>query len=67
MFEAVAEDHAIEDVMFELDRALQDDRIEIKAFLKEIRKLATRQFQSRAIAIKIRKQQAERAKAAAPP
>ena len=61
MFEAVSEDLAIEDVMFELDRALQEERLALPLFLKEIRKLAHRQFQARALALKIRGLQQERA------
>jgi len=53
MFDLVAEDHAIEDTLYQLDRALGDDRIELDAFLKEVRKLARRQFMARALAIKV--------------
>jgi ESCRT-I complex subunit TSG101 len=58
IFECVARDNAIEDTLEVLDRALRDDRIELTAFLKQVRKLARKQFFARALAIKIGKEQA---------
>eukprot|EP00457_Paulinella_chromatophora_P005997 gb/GEZN01006015.1/.p1 GENE.gb/GEZN01006015.1/~~gb/GEZN01006015.1/.p1 ORF type:complete len:387 (+),score=80.06 gb/GEZN01006015.1/:86-1246(+) len=57
MLEAVAEDHAIEDAMDELQKSLRDEKIEIGTFLKCIRKLARKQFMARALALKIHEAQ----------
>jgi ESCRT-I complex subunit TSG101 len=57
MFEQVALDHAIEDTIYALDRALQDDRIDLKTFLKQIRQLARKQFFARALAQRIHEKQ----------
>jgi ESCRT-I complex subunit TSG101 len=57
MLEAVAEDAAIQDAMDELQRALRDDKIDIVKFLKAIRRLARKQFNARALALKIHEQQ----------
>lgn len=53
LFECVAEDHAIEDTMYCLETLLSDEKCELKAFLKEIRKLARKQFMARALAKKV--------------
>jgi len=55
--EAVADDHAIEDTLYVLDRALQDGRIDLQTFLKETRNLARKQFFARALAAKILEKQ----------
>mmetsp|Transcript_17560 Transcript_17560/g.30970 ORF Transcript_17560/g.30970 Transcript_17560/m.30970 type:complete len:468 (+) Transcript_17560:174-1577(+) len=57
LFDCVAEAHAIEDVMFQLDRALANDVIECSVFLKEVRKLSREQFKAKALANKIVEQQ----------
>jgi ESCRT-I complex subunit TSG101 len=53
LYDCVAEDHALEDALYCLDRLLQDEKIELKEFLKETRKLARKQFLARALAQKI--------------
>jgi len=53
MFDLVAEDNAIEDTLYQLDRALADGRVELTDFLREVRKLAHKQFMARALAIKV--------------
>jgi len=59
LIEQVAEDHAIEDTLYALDKALSKERIDAKIFMKQVRKLATQQFFARALAIKIQQKQAE--------
>jgi len=59
LLEAVAEDHAIDDVFYALDQALAEERIDHKTFLKFIRKHAAQQFSSRALAQKIYRKQEE--------
>jgi len=57
LLEAVAEDHAIEDTLYVLDRSLQNDRMDLETFLKETRKLARKQFFARAVSLRIHEQQ----------
>jgi len=57
VLDLVAEDHAIEDTIYVLDRALAEERIDLKTFLKLVRKLASKQFFARALAIKIQMKQ----------
>jgi len=59
MFDLVAADSAIEDTLYQLDRALGDERIELTNFLKEVRKLAHKQFMARALAVKVVERQRE--------
>eukprot|EP00823_Brevimastigomonas_motovehiculus_P003030 TRINITY_DN1817_c0_g1_i1.p1 TRINITY_DN1817_c0_g1~~TRINITY_DN1817_c0_g1_i1.p1 ORF type:complete len:338 (-),score=37.34 TRINITY_DN1817_c0_g1_i1:1171-2184(-) len=53
LIDNLAEDAAIEDTMFAMDRALGDERIVLKPFMKQIRKLASKQFTCRALTNKI--------------
>ena len=53
----VAEDHAITDAMYCLDKILAAEKCDLKPFLKEIRKLASKQFFTRVLAKKILSQQ----------
>ncbi|KAE8266238.1 hypothetical protein A4X09_0g6104, partial [Tilletia walkeri] len=49
----VAEDHALEDTLYQLGRALNAERIDLDRFLKQTRHLAREQFMRRALARKI--------------
>ncbi|KAK0536433.1 Suppressor protein stp22 of temperature-sensitive alpha-factor receptor and arginine permease [Tilletia horrida] len=49
----VAEDHALEDALYQLGRALNAERIDLDRFLKQTRHLAREQFMRRALARKI--------------
>jgi ESCRT-I complex subunit TSG101 len=53
-----AQDHAIEDTLYALDRALADGRIPISTFLKHTRALARKQFFARSLTLKIKQKQA---------
>lgn len=53
LLEACAEDYAIEDTMYMLDRALIEQSLTLEEFLKEIRKLSRKQFFARALAKKV--------------
>jgi len=57
LFDCVSESGAIDDILFQLDRALSNDVIDLNTFLKEVRKLSRKQFMSRALAHKIQKHQ----------
>jgi len=57
LFDCVAESNAIEDILYHLDRSLGNDTIDLQTFLKEVRKLARRQFMAKALAKKIQKYQ----------
>jgi len=59
MFELVAEDNAIEDTLYQLDRALADERVDLTTFLRVVRKLAHTQFMARALAVKVVERQRE--------
>ena len=59
LFDNVSKTSAIEDCLYHLDRALSNDAIDLKTFLKEVRKLAPQQFMAKALAIKIMKLQQE--------
>ena len=59
LFDNVAKTSAIEDCLYHLDRALSYDAIDLKTFLKEVRRLAPQQFMAKALAIKIMKLQQE--------
>jgi len=56
----VSEDSAITDTLYVLDRALAEDRIDLKTFLKQVRKLASKQFFVRATAKQIVDRQKEK-------
>ncbi|KNE57252.1 hypothetical protein AMAG_18025 [Allomyces macrogynus ATCC 38327] len=55
ILDAVAEDHAIEDTMYMLGKALDDGKIDGAVFLKTIRSLAKEQFLQRALVQKCAK------------
>lgn len=63
LIEAVAQDSAIDDTLYCLDRALGEDAINFKNYLKQVRKLTREQFFKRALTQKIvqkQRQQRER-------
>jgi ESCRT-I complex subunit TSG101 len=67
LLESSAEDLAIEDLMYALDKAAQDGRIGAEVYLKNTRNLSREQFFHRATCIKVRAmQQQAQAQAAAP-
>jgi ESCRT-I complex subunit TSG101 len=53
LIDAVAEDHAIEDIFYELDKFLEDGLIKLEDFLKITRKHARDQFAARLLAKKV--------------
>lgn len=53
LIEAVAQDSAIDDTLYCLDRALGEDAINFKNYLKQVRKLTREQFFKRALTTKI--------------
>lgn len=59
MVATLAEQHAIEDALYYLDRALSNDVIVLSVFLKEVRKLARKQFMCVALIQKIHATQQE--------
>jgi len=59
LIRAVAKDSAIDDTLFCLDRALGEDVIDVKTYLKQVRKLAREQFFTRALVQKIHACQSE--------
>lgn len=56
LYDLVAEDHAIEDTVYVLGRALDKDRIQLDPFLKHTRTLAREQFLKKALVKKISNQ-----------
>jgi len=59
LIKAVAQDSAIDDTLYCLDRALGEDAIVFKNYLKQVRKLTREQFFKRALAQKICNKQHE--------
>jgi len=57
LIEAVAQDSAIDDTLYCLDRALGEDAINFKNYLKQVRKLTREQFFKRALTQKIEEKQ----------
>lgn len=53
LLDAVANDHAIDDTIYELNRYLQNNNIDLRTFLKHVRKLARDQFYHRALATQV--------------
>jgi len=51
--EATAQDFALTDVMLELDKGLEDETLDLTAYLKQLRKLSREQFMKRALAKKV--------------
>ena len=56
LYDLVTEDYAIEDTIYVLSKALENDRINLDTFLKHIRTLAREQFMKRALVEKIKNQ-----------
>lgn len=54
MLDCTASDLAIEDVVYSLDKALQDGAIPVDEYLKNVRSLSRKQFYDRATAAKVR-------------
>ncbi|KAE8884694.1 hypothetical protein PF003_g31014 [Phytophthora fragariae] len=59
MIKTLAEHYSIEDALYYMDRALSNDEIELSVFLKEVRKLARKQFMCLALVQKINAKQQE--------
>uniref|UniRef100_H3GRU5 UEV domain-containing protein n=1 Tax=Phytophthora ramorum TaxID=164328 RepID=H3GRU5_PHYRM len=59
MIKTLAEHYSIEDALYYMDRALSNDEIELSVFLKEVRKLARKQFMCSALVQKIHAKQQE--------
>jgi len=59
LIKAVAEDSAIDDTLYCVDRALGEDIIDVKTYLKQVRKLAREQFFKRALVERIQQCQSE--------
>jgi len=57
LMKAAAHDCAIDDTLFSLDRALGEDVIDFKKYIKQVRKLTREQFFSRALSLKIKESQ----------
>ncbi|KAI9183366.1 Suppressor protein stp22 of temperature-sensitive alpha-factor receptor and arginine permease [Blastocladiella emersonii ATCC 22665] len=55
VLDAVAEDHAIEDTLYLLGKALDDGKVDPATYLKHVRSLAKEQFMHRALAKKCAK------------
>jgi ESCRT-I complex subunit TSG101 len=55
LFELVADDHAIDDTIYILGKALNAGKLDIVAFMKVTRTLAVEQFMRRALVAKIHK------------
>eukprot|EP00887_Chlorella_sp_A99_P006876 scaffold2.g6876.t1 len=66
--EAQAEDLAMEDCLYELDKALQAGRVAPEAYLRQVRAVCRRQFTARVLGLKISaaQQEQQRRAAAAP-
>ncbi|KAF9165290.1 hypothetical protein DFQ26_000338 [Actinomortierella ambigua] len=56
LFELVAEENAIEDTIYALDKALIQDKIELSAYMKHVRTLSREQFMKRALIKKVKSQ-----------
>ncbi|KAF4149557.1 Vps23 core domain [Phytophthora infestans] len=59
MIKTLAEHYAMEDALYYMDRALSNDEMELAVFLKEVRRLARKQFMCLALVQKIHVQQQE--------
>jgi len=62
LFNLIAEDSAIEDVVYHLEKALAENIIDLESFLKETRTLARQQFFVRATAKKVKSLMAQTGK-----
>lgn len=56
LYDLVTDDYAIEDTIYILSKALENDRITLDTFLKHIRTLAREQFMKKALVEKIKSQ-----------
>lgn len=57
LLDAVSLDLALEDAYYLLDRSLQDDRIDLQSYTKQIRALSRKQFLARSLVAQIQQQQ----------
>jgi len=57
IIECCAKDSAIDDTLYSLDAALGDDRLKLKTYLRQVRKLSREQFFARALGHKIEETQ----------
>lgn len=53
LYDLITDDHAIDDTIYVLSKALENDRINLDTFLKHTRTLAREQFMKRTLALKI--------------
>ncbi|GAB5369650.1 hypothetical protein AAMO2058_001423300 [Amorphochlora amoebiformis] len=60
ILQEVAKDHAIGDTLYALDKALEDGRVSLDVFLRQVRRLAKQQFRHRVLALKIMERQQQR-------
>lgn len=58
LLDAVSLDHALEDAYYLLDHALQNDRIDVQSYTKQLRALSRKQFYARCLIMQIQAQQA---------
>jgi ESCRT-I complex subunit TSG101 len=56
LYHLVADDHAIDDALYILGKALDSDRIKLDQYMKHTRWLGREQFMKRALVLKISKQ-----------
>ncbi|KAG0030475.1 hypothetical protein BGZ82_007412 [Podila clonocystis] len=56
LFELVAEEIAIEDTIYYLGKALSQDKVELKAYMKHLRNLSREQFMKKALIKKVKAQ-----------
>lgn len=56
LYQLVADDHAIDDALYVLGKALDSDRIKLDQYMKHTRLLGREQFMKRALVLKISKQ-----------
>ncbi|KAI1316369.1 hypothetical protein EDD11_010083 [Mortierella claussenii] len=56
LFELVAEEIAIEDTIYYLGKALSQDRVDLKAYMKHLRNLSREQFMKKALIKKVKTQ-----------
>jgi len=55
--EAVSEDFALSDAMLELDKAIEEEKIQLDVYLKQLRKISREQFIKRALSKEVHKTQ----------